>query len=328
MVHVAITIDTECDKDPKWRIRRPLTFRGIHEGVGERLQPLFDRHGVVPTYFLSPEVIADDASVHLFSELGARAELGTHLHAEFIDPESDPDAPGTDRMQNSFRREIESAKLEALTGAFIAAFGFRPTSFRAGRFGIGTHSLSILEGLGYLVDSSVAPFSSWNDPGGTVDFMKAIDRLYYHPDAGNFLAEGAMEIVEIPVTISSPFWWRVPAEIRPSLMRSRLLGRRVRRMFGTAMKPMWLRPWMSSVDQMVEAAERTIARHRGESIVPLVMMFHNVEVIPGCSPYPQTEEEATRYLGDLERFIAYGVSKGWKFEGMGAIAERIMEKIT
>jgi len=80
---VAVSIDVECDKDLHWRVRRPLTFRGVEEGIGRRLAPLFAEYGVRPTYLLSPEVIRDGTCVSLLKTLEA-CELGTHLHPEFV----------------------------------------------------------------------------------------------------------------------------------------------------------------------------------------------------------------------------------------------------
>src|SRR5512147_36688 len=82
---MAVSIDVECDKDERWAVRRPLTFKGVHEGIGERLTPLFAEYGVRPTYLLSPEVIRDGACADLFREL-QDCELGTHLHPEFVLP--------------------------------------------------------------------------------------------------------------------------------------------------------------------------------------------------------------------------------------------------
>ena len=84
----SVTIDTEVDKSPDWSISHPLSWTGIFEGVFEILQPMFDRIGVRPVYFLSPEVILNREAAPRFRQLAEenRAELATHLHYEFIEP--------------------------------------------------------------------------------------------------------------------------------------------------------------------------------------------------------------------------------------------------
>ena len=67
----------------------------------------------------------------------------------------------TDAFQRDYPPDVEAAKLRDLTELFSRTFGRSPTSFRAGRFGIGPHSIPILEELGYLVESSVTPHMDW-----------------------------------------------------------------------------------------------------------------------------------------------------------------------
>ena len=40
-VYLAVSIDCECDKGPGWRVRKPLSFVGVTEGMSKRLGPLF-----------------------------------------------------------------------------------------------------------------------------------------------------------------------------------------------------------------------------------------------------------------------------------------------
>ncbi|MGH7283779.1 MAG: hypothetical protein ACRELY_19820, partial [Polyangiaceae bacterium] len=89
---LVVSIDCECDKGPAWRSRRPLAFDGIREGIGARLQPLFEKYDARPTYLLSPEVMRHAASVELLASIASRAELGTHLHGEYAEPNAfEPD---------------------------------------------------------------------------------------------------------------------------------------------------------------------------------------------------------------------------------------------
>ena len=45
--------------------------------------------------------------------------------------------------------------------------------------------------------------------------------------------------------------------------------------------------------------------HQDENNVVFNMMFHNVEVMPGLSPYSITEEDGQSYLQSLEWFLNY-----------------------
>ena len=58
--YLCVSIDTECDKGPKWRSQKPMAFEGVHDGVVKRLHPLFVSHGAKPTYLISSEVLRDE----------------------------------------------------------------------------------------------------------------------------------------------------------------------------------------------------------------------------------------------------------------------------
>lgn len=91
-VYLCTSIDCECDKGPGWRLQKPLAFAGVLQGIRQRLQPLFRRYRMKPTYLLSPEVIRDARALETIARLEGNAELGTHLHGELAEPGSfEPD---------------------------------------------------------------------------------------------------------------------------------------------------------------------------------------------------------------------------------------------
>ncbi|MCS6966263.1 MAG: hypothetical protein NZ473_05815, partial [Candidatus Kapabacteria bacterium] len=158
---LAVTVDTECDKGEGWRTQRPIRCRNIVEDLPQRFHAPMHRLGISPTYMLSPEVIRDEDATAVLMELPGAAELGTHLHGEYVEPEPDWDAEGTYTMQCDYPAELEWSKLQRLTELFRERFGESPRSFRAGRYGISARTIQMLEALGYVADSSVTPYKWW-----------------------------------------------------------------------------------------------------------------------------------------------------------------------
>jgi glycosyltransferase involved in cell wall biosynthesis/GT2 family glycosyltransferase len=279
-----VSIDTECDKQPTWHCRSPLAFEGIHTGIGERLQPLFAEFGVRPVYFLSPEVLCDRQSVALLRTLDG-VELAAHLHTDFILPRIKTWDFGTsiaDDMQRDYDPDVEHAKMAVLTEMFAQQIGCRPVSFRAGRFGVSDRTGRILADLGYKVDSSVTPHIRWTDKAGlpVPDFRGAPEFPYRVAENGNLWQRGAGPLLEIPVTI-------LPTGVVPA---------------NKPAEPVWFRPWYSDAETLAHVLRYVVAQPPKDGRArPLVMMFHNMEVIAGASPYPQTEADVTRYLDMLKR---------------------------
>jgi hypothetical protein len=306
-VFLAVTIDCECDKDARWRSRSPLAFDGVREGVGRRLAPLFRAYGAKPTYLLSPEVLRDAESVEVFASQGTGAELGTHLHGEYAEPGAfEPEVASA--FQRDYPAEIERAKLAYLTDVFRCAFGRSPRSFRAGRFGVGAHSMGLLESLGYVVDSSVTPHESWENKGAPGLSFRGSPTQPYRPSRrspGERGQPGESLILEVPVTIRPHPMARVP-----------LLGR--------ALPPRWLRPSRMPAEALVDVArEEVVAAGLDNPGAPVVLnaMFHNVEVIPGASPYAGTEQEAKNILDRVGALLAFAARESIKVVGLSDVAE-------
>ena len=303
-VFLCVTVDCECDKGPAWRTRRPLAFEGVHVGIAERLQPLFRATGAKPTYLLSPELLRDAGCVERLGAL-EDCELGAHLHGELAEPGAfEPEV--TDAVQRDYPPDVERAKLASLTASFRSAFGRAPTSFRAGRFGVGAHTIALLEELGYTVDSSVTPHMDWSDVSPGLSFRDAPAQPY-HPDRGDAGRPGTSRLLEVPVTILPSALSRVP-----------VLGRHV--------EPRWLRPTRTSGDDLVAIAREAVVEARRaspERPVVLNAMFHNVEVVAGTSPYAATDAEALRIVDRLRVLLQMARHEGIAGIGLSDVPDML-----
>jgi hypothetical protein len=303
-----VTIDTEVDKDPVWRVSKPASFESVVRGVPEILTPLFDEFGVVPTYLLSGEVIEDDDCLEVLRSLD-RAELGTHLHGDFVEPgrrlfPSNMAGDPADAVQCQYPAEVELAKLRTLTEMFEAAFGRRPTAFRAGRFGMGPDTLQSLASLGYAVDSSVTPGLVWRYPQATVDFRDwSQEPVRVDTPAG--------PIVEVPVGVRAGGLAARIAERSPGWVAGAM-----RRVVGDSATDLWLRPSWGDASGLL----RYVREVPGDI---LVLMFHSVEVTPGASPYAATERDVARIVAGLRRLFEHCEESGISFCGLSEAAELV-----
>lgn len=304
---VAVTIDTEVDKDPAWRISSPPRFQSVIEAVPQLLTPVFSRYGVVPTYLLSPEVIAHDPAAAVLAALGDSAELGTHLHPQFVEPlqtlhPHTMAGRSADHIQAQYDREVEAAKLQTLTQLFADRFNRRPTAFRAGRYGSSPHTLELLAALDYKVDSSITPGLLWTYPEGAIDHRA-------WTNGPRWIRTPSGDILELPLSVrpEAQFAARTPGQVA---------RRAARRILRRPAAHRWLRPSWSTADDLVEYVRTSV-----ESV--LVCMFHSVELVPGASPYASSRRDVDRILGALEGLLAYCASSGFEFVGMTEVADRV-----
>ncbi|MFO0608725.1 MAG: hypothetical protein U0324_36500 [Polyangiales bacterium] len=251
-----------------------------------RFQALCDRYGVAPTYVVTWSVAADGDAMGALREWQSRgrAEVGTHLHP-WTTP---PFGPHDD--DNAFPSELPADvlrdKLAALTEEVATRAGRAPTAYRAGRFGVDGRTLRELARLGYVVDSSVTPLTSWRaypglrgGPGGP-DF-RAAPLAPYFPSEDDPTRPGASPVLEVPLTIVerarfplSPRGdgprWSVPPPAADRVLRALRLRQRL-----------WLRPTMETAAGMVDACAE--AARQGVGVFN--MMIHSSELFPNTSPY-------------------------------------------
>lgn len=285
-----LTIDVEIDAGRKWRTSNPASYEGVYTGI-PRLQTLCDQYGVKPVYLISPAVMVDARSVDTLNGLDpARCELGAHLHGEYIGPAArfpGPDFSGCDpaEMQCQYEKSLEFDKLASLTQRFAALFGRQPASFRAGRFGARGWTIDCLQRLGYTHDTSVTPFRNWHD---IADFSRPGRLTPYHPSTGDICVAGDSSVLEVPVSITPDLKW-----LRPT-------------------------PRFSDLAQCLQVID-----WYEQNTAPTVLccMFHNVELVPGKSPYCATAADCEAMLQRIDSIFALLARRNYRFKALGEVTE-------
>jgi len=309
-MQLIITIDTE--GDDQWQRRGPATTENI--AYIAPFQELCTRHGFSPTYLCTHDVVSDPAFDRVLVPLQQRglAEIGAHLHPwttppidEYWDQTGRAYAYASEIPTELFRR-----KLETLTSALEARCGRRPTSYRAGRWGISAAHTEILLDLGYVVDCSVTPLLSWTDAGARErgqDYREAPARPYFMAwgDPGR---PGASSLVEVPVTVlqTNGLMRRSPV-LAEWYRRSRKhpVAKGLNRLFRVA--PQWFRPFQD----MTSGRLMDVFRMARRLELPVIQMaFHSSELMPGASPHNPGPDDVKRLLAKLQEVFSGLAAEG------------------
>jgi hypothetical protein len=300
-----VTIDTEPDCDIHWKRSRPLTLESVTFGIPSILRPIWDRFGVRPVYFVSPEVVENDQCCRaLKGEIARGAEIGTHLHSEYIEPKrkyEDISGTASDEFPCfAYDAEIESAKIKNLTELIEKKLGVRPVSYRAARYGADLDTIKALEKLDYKVDSSVAPDTDWRSVGGP-DHSHAPKQPYFVSQT-DYYSPGDGKILEVPITISGKRFPFLPA----------------RWMFYR-----WLRPTHMTAFEM-KSLVAEFSRKYNEPVLNL--MFHSMEVIPGKTPFVRTKLGQKLYLSRLNSILRYMTKAGFESKTLAEIYSQTINR--
>ena len=308
-----IVVDTEEEFD--WTgpfSRDAVATRSIPAQA--RAHRLYDRLGIVPTYVIDYPVATDPDAVAFLrglSEAG-KAEIGAHLHP-WVTPPHLEEVSRRNSYQCNLPPELERAKIEALTAAIEAAFGARPTAFKAGRHGFGPATARALAELGYRVDCSQLPHTDLSADDGP-DFRGLPAEPYWLDERRGLL--------EVPVTIGF-FGAAAAAGPRlgrlfdsPAAARLRLPGLLARA--GLVARSRLTPEGVSAEEQcrLIEALVR-----RGQRTLSLV--YHSPSLEPGHTPYVRTEAELDAFLDTLERVLLFFRDRiGGRFTTLSRVYER------
>ncbi len=203
----------QVDVDGIWTILKGSSvgdYDPVFEVALPRFLRMFDRYKIKATFFVTGNDLKVKEKIRFVHELVENGhEIANHSMTHNVDF----------MLLKKERKEKEIKETEKLMSDL---FGSIPVGFRAPAYSIDKETLGILEGRGYLYDSSLLP--SFAGPlinlmdnvfsGGDAKtkFGKAVNYFAplrpYRPDHENIVFRGDMSIVEVPVT-TCPFF-RVP----------------------------------------------------------------------------------------------------------------------
>jgi len=261
--------------------------------------PLLNAYAAIPCFLVTYPVLATPHIVRLLERLASqgRCSLGIQLHSWVTPPfggESDLNAS----FPGNFAPDVEARKLATLHAAFVDCFGSAPRIFRAGRYGLGRNSMSLIEQLGIEIDTSLAPRTSMLDQGGP-DYS-----LY---DYSPFWFGENRRILQLPLCRSVVGWgglfgdlayrWLVlpanrPASVGGALARLRFAER------------ITLSPEGNGTRAMRRLLHALISQ--GETVLPL--SFHSSSLWPGQNPYVRDRKSLHRFFDDLSVTLDYMTS--------------------
>jgi hypothetical protein len=297
-----ITIDTECDNS--WA--RSHTVTTHNAAYLPRFQALCELYGLRPTYLTNWEMATDPVFQEFGRDVLARGagEIGMHLHAW----NSPPIVPLTanDDLHHPYLIEYPEEqlreKVKVMTCTLEDVFGVKMVSHRAGRFSFDAVYARALVEHGYRVDCSVTPNVSWQsykgDPSGAggTDFSTFPEAAYFL-DLENISRPGALQLLEVPVTVTAPFFGQAARACR-AVLETSWLGRKVaNRLFP---RLAWLYPkgnnhrWLSRL--------LLAAKEKGRDYAEF--MIHSSELMPACSPRFPTADSVEALYDTLEALFA------------------------
>ena len=290
---LAVVVDTEEEFD--WTRPFARENRATSSIPSQALaHKIYDPLGMVPTYVIDHPVATDPQAVMFLRGLqcSGRAEIGTHLHP-WVSPPHEEEVTTRNSYHCNLPPELERAKIAALTNEIEAAFGTRPSVFKAGRYGFGANTAHVLRELGYTIDCSYVPHVSFAGDGGP-DFQGTPDQPFWLDD----------DLLEVPLTSGFFGALAVAGPRFQGLLNSRRAERlRVPGML--ARSGLLSRSRLSPEGVSADEQCRLLAAMAKAGRRFFTLTYHSPSLAPGHTPYVRDEADLAEFLSRIEQVLLF-----------------------
>ena len=291
---LAVVVDTEEEFD--WTAPFSRDARATRSIPAQALaHEVFDPLGVVPTYVIDHPVATDPEAVAFLRGLqrDGRAEIGAHLHP-WVSPPHEEEVNRRNSYACNLPPALERAKIARLTEEIARSFG-QPVVFKAGRYGFGPDTAAVIAELGYQVDCSYVPWTSFAGDGGP-DYQGTPDQPFW--------LDRTRDLLEVPLT--SGFLGRLD-RLGPGLHRL-LNDRRAERLripgllarTGLLARSRLTPEGVPAAEQcrLLDAMVRSGRRF-------FTLTYHSPSLGVGNTPYVRDEADLTMFLDSLDRVLRH-----------------------
>jgi phosphatidylinositol alpha-1,6-mannosyltransferase len=287
------------DAEEEFHWGRPVSARNNATSsirYQKRAHEVFSCYDARPTYLVTYPIASDPSAASVLREYLAdgRCDIGAQLHP-WVTPPFDAETEERLSFPGNLPPAIEREKLHRLAEAVRHSFNVQPTVYKAGRYGFGSSTASLLDDEGFLVDTSLIPRTRYTQAGGP-DFSAF--------DYGPFWFGARRRLLELPVTRAltgfmadaapSVYGMAERAPFR-SLRAAGLLAR------ARLLERITLSPEGSDLAAMLRLT-RTLLR-RGERIFTL--SYHSPSLEPGNTPYVRTHRDLAVFLDRISGFLSF-----------------------
>ncbi|WP_422061214.1 polysaccharide deacetylase family protein [Sphingopyxis sp.] len=293
-----VTIDTEEDFD--WAAPFARTgFRLDSVPALAECQGYFERAGVVPIYLVDWPIVQDDRAVDILgkAQRGGRCDVGAQLHP-WVTPPHDEDVNEFNSYTGNLPAPLQRAKMEALRDAIARRFGVAPTVYRAGRYGLGPETATMLAELGFRCDTSVRAGFDYRKGQGP-DYRGAP----LHPW---WVSTTAGAVLEVPVTtVFGGFLGAAGQSVYHRIARNGMHA-------GAALARLGLVERIALTPEGIpaERACRAIDVALGQQVPILNFSFHSPSLKVGNTPYVRTDSDLDRFYRWWDAVLSHLANRG------------------
>jgi hypothetical protein len=291
---LTVVVDTEEEFD--WNEPFDRDARSTRNILQQPLaQAIMDRYGVVPTYVVDYPVADTPEAVSVlrsFLEAG-RCEIGAHLHP-WVNPPYEESVNTFHSYPGNLAPRLEREKLARLANKIEAAFGNRPTIYKAGRYGLGPDTYQTLQALGFKIDVSVVPHTDFSDQDGP-NFI-GFPETPFRPTPELTALPLSVHFVGALASQGSKYYKRM---MNTGLVaKARIPGIAAR--LGV-LERLRLSPEGHGLEDMIRQTHAALKHGKRY----FMLTYHSSSLLPGATGYVRNNSERDEFLSSLDQFLSF-----------------------
>lgn len=289
-----VVIDTEEEFD--WNAEPDSMAIGVSAMAHiDRAQTIFNEYGIKPCYVIDYPVASQPqghALLKQFAEKG-QCEIGAHLHP-WVNPPIDETLSRPNTYPGNLPEALERQKLLVLRDKIRENFGFAPVAYKAGRYGFGPNTTTILQELGFNIDLSVCPPLDSRADGGP-DYRRFDAHPFWFggrerpilelPCTGGFIGWASTAAIPLFETAQALRKFKAPAVL------SRL----------GAVDRLMLSPEGFSATEHVKLTRALF----DQGVRTFTWSFHSPSIVPGNTTYVQNDAQLRDFLDSFRLYFDF-----------------------
>ncbi|WP_449287112.1 polysaccharide deacetylase family protein [Marinobacter sp. PE14] len=261
----------------------------------DRVQNIFNEYGIHPCYVIDYPIASQPEGYRLlkqFAENG-QCEIGAHLHP-WVNPPFKEELSKPNTYPGNLPYALEREKLLILRDKITENFGLTPIAYKAGRYGFGPNTATIMQELGFNIDLSVCPPLDSRADGGP-DYRRF--------DARPFWFGGSdCSILELPCTGGFVGW--AGGAALPLFQVAQVFRK---------FKAPGILSRLGAVDRLMLSPEGfSSAEHikltralYSQGVRTFTWSFHSPSVVPGNTNYVQDDAQLREFLDSFRRYFDF-----------------------
>lgn len=287
---LTVIVDTEAEFDWSKPFDRSLVaVRSV--AAQAQAQAIYDGYGLRPIYLVDYAVASQPEGAEPLRRILDRhgCAIGAHLHP-WINPPHNEVLNERNSYGGNLPPALEAAKLEKLIDAIQLGMGVRPLFFKAGRYGLGPHTMATLARLGFEVDFSILPTADFRSRGGGADFRFA----GIHPARAAQGGMLSMPMTRAQIGLLAPLPPRMHAALHSRWGERLHLPGLLSRL--NLVNTITLTPeGVTAAEQIVLLRKLVAQGHRR-----FVLHYHSPSLVPGNTPYVRDQADLREFLMRIE----------------------------